>query len=53
MAESGLDPIGESANGPSVARGPRLDPIGEPLNFQRLAAFMATRKGCDPLTFLV
>jgi dipeptidyl aminopeptidase/acylaminoacyl peptidase len=29
MAESGLDPIGETANRPSLARGPRLDPIGE------------------------
>jgi putative glutathione S-transferase len=29
MAGSGLGPIGESATAPSVARGPRLDPIGE------------------------
>jgi glutamate racemase len=28
MAVSGLDPIGEVASGPSVARDPRLDPIG-------------------------
>jgi UDP-2,3-diacylglucosamine pyrophosphatase LpxH len=30
MAESGLDPIGESATRPSLACGPRLDPTGEP-----------------------
>jgi hypothetical protein len=29
MAGSGLDPIGEAATAPSLARGPRLDPIGE------------------------
>jgi cytochrome c55X len=28
-AESGLDPIGELENGPSMARSPRLDPIVE------------------------
>jgi hypothetical protein len=37
MAESGLDPIGESANAPSLARGPRLDPIGESANAPSLA----------------
>jgi hypothetical protein len=31
MAGSGLDPIGESAIAPSMARSPRLDPIGGPL----------------------
>jgi len=29
MVESGLDPIGETATAPSLARGPRLDPIGD------------------------
>jgi hypothetical protein len=35
MAGSGLRPIGESANAPSVARGPRLDPIGEAQDLHR------------------
>jgi len=30
-AESGLDPIGEAADATSRSRGPRLDPIGDPV----------------------
>ena len=38
----GLGPIGEAATAPSMARGPRLGPIGEALIYGRLAALKAT-----------
>jgi hypothetical protein len=45
MAESGLGPIGEGANGASMPRAPRLDPIGEGA---RVAVHILKRRGGWP-----
>jgi ABC-type lipoprotein release transport system permease subunit len=37
MAESGLDPLAESANATSLSRGPRLDPLAESANATSLS----------------